>query len=41
MGINIGGDFELEDSERSGRPQKFDDADLEALLDEDSSQTPE
>ncbi|KAG5321111.1 MOS1T transposase, partial [Pseudoatta argentina] len=32
-------DFELEDEERSGAPKKFQDKELEQLLDEDSSQT--
>ncbi|KAG5323487.1 MOS1T transposase, partial [Pseudoatta argentina] len=32
-------DFELEDKERSGTPKKFEDEELEQLLDEDSSQT--
>ncbi|KAG5319625.1 MOS1T transposase, partial [Pseudoatta argentina] len=32
-------DFELEDKERSGAPKKFEDKELEQLLDEDSSQT--
>ncbi|KAG5319593.1 MOS1T transposase, partial [Pseudoatta argentina] len=32
-------DFELEDKERSGAPKKFQDKELEQLLDEDSSQT--
>lgn len=33
------GNFDLEDEERSGQPKKFEDKDLEALLNEDSSQT--
>ncbi|KAG5318101.1 MOS1T transposase, partial [Pseudoatta argentina] len=33
-------DFELEDKERSGAPKKFQDKELEQLLDEDPSQTP-
>ena len=33
------GDFGLEDEERPGQPKKFEDEDLEALLDEDSCQT--
>lgn len=33
------GDFELEDKERPGQPKKFEDKELEALLNEDSSQT--
>ncbi|KAG5324314.1 MOS1T transposase, partial [Pseudoatta argentina] len=32
-------DFQLEDKERSGAPKKFEDKDLEQLLDEDPSQT--
>ncbi|KAG5317388.1 MOS1T transposase, partial [Pseudoatta argentina] len=32
-------DFELEDKERSGSPKKFQDKELEQLLDEDPSQT--
>ncbi|KAG5313536.1 MOS1T transposase, partial [Pseudoatta argentina] len=32
-------DFELEDKERSGAPKKFQDRELELLLDEDPSQT--
>ncbi|UYV65740.1 ALG2, partial [Cordylochernes scorpioides] len=35
------GDFDTRDKERGGRPIKFEDAKLEALLDEDSSQTQE
>ncbi|UYV75492.1 SETMAR [Cordylochernes scorpioides] len=35
------GDFDTGDKERGGRPIKFEDAELEALLDEDSSQTQE
>ncbi|UYV79010.1 SETMAR [Cordylochernes scorpioides] len=35
------GDFDTRDKERGGRPIKFEDAELEALLDEDSSQTQE
>ncbi|UYV66432.1 hypothetical protein LAZ67_4001656 [Cordylochernes scorpioides] len=34
-------DFDTRDKERGGRPIKFEDAELEALLDEDSSQTQE
>ena len=33
------GDFGLEDEERSGQPKKFEDEELEALLDEDCCQT--
>lgn len=33
------GDFDVEDKERSGRPKKFEDDELEALLDEDPCQT--
>ena len=32
-------DFVLEDKERSGAPKKFEDKELEELLDEDPSQT--
>lgn len=32
-------DFCLKDKERSGQPKKFEDAELQALLDEDSAQT--
>ncbi|KAG5305967.1 MOS1T transposase, partial [Pseudoatta argentina] len=32
-------DFQLEDKERSGAPKKFQDKELEQLLDEDPSQT--
>ena len=35
------GDFDLEDQERAGCPKKFEDAELEALLDEDPCQTQE
>ncbi|UYV70362.1 SETMAR [Cordylochernes scorpioides] len=35
------GDFDTRNKERRGRPIKFEDAELEALLDEDSSQTQE
>ncbi|UYV71485.1 SETMAR [Cordylochernes scorpioides] len=35
------GDFDTRDKERGGRPIKFEDAELEAFLDEDSSQTQE
>lgn len=35
------GDFDTEDKERSGQPKKFEDVELEALLEEDSSQTQE
>ena len=35
------GDFSTEDKERPGQPKKFEDAELEALLHEDSSQTQE
>ena len=34
-------DFGLEDEERLGQPKKFEDKELEALLDEDCSQTQE
>ena len=33
------GDFSLEDKERPGNPKKFEDEELEALLDEDCCQT--
>ena len=33
-------DFQLEDKERSGAPNKFEDKELEEILDEDRSQTP-
>lgn len=33
------GDFGVEDKERSGRPKKFEDSELKALLDEDPNQT--
>ena len=33
------GDFDVEDKERSGQPKKFEDEELEALLDEDPCQT--
>ena len=35
------GDFDLEDEERLGQPKKFEDEELEALLDEDCCQTQE
>ena len=35
------GDFSLEDEERPGQPRKFEDEELEALLDEDRCQTQE
>ena len=35
------GDFDVEDKERSGRPKIYEDAELEALLDQDSCQTQE
>lgn len=35
------GDFDVEDKERSGQPKKFEDTELEQLLDEDSCQTQE
>ncbi|UYV65578.1 SETMAR [Cordylochernes scorpioides] len=40
-GAPTGGDFDTRDKERGGRPIKFEEAELEALLDEDSSQTQE
>ena len=33
------GEFDVEDKERSGRPKVYEDAELEALLEEDSCQT--
>jgi len=33
------GEFDVKDKERSGRPKMYEDAELEALLDEDSCQT--
>ena len=33
------GEFDIEDKERSGRPKVHEDAELEALLDQDSCQT--
>ncbi|GBP41946.1 Mariner Mos1 transposase [Eumeta japonica] len=33
------GDFDVEDKDRSGRPNIYEDAELEELLEEDSSQT--
>ena len=35
------GEFDNEDKERSGRPKVYEDAELEALLDQDSCQTQE
>ena len=35
------GDFSAEDKPRSGQPKKFEDKELEALLEEDQSQTQE
>lgn len=35
------GDFDLSDKERGRPPKKFNDADLQALLDEDDAQTQE
>lgn len=35
------GDFDVDDKERSGRPKTFEDAELQALLDEDDAQTQE
>ena len=35
------GEFDIEDNERSGRPKVYEDAELEALLDQDSCQTQE
>ena len=33
------GEFDVEDKKRNGRPKVYEDAELEALLDEDSCQT--
>jgi len=35
------GDFSVEDKPRSGQPKKFEDKELEALLEEDQNQTQE
>ena len=35
------GEFDIEDKERSGRPKVYEDAELEALLDQNSCQTQE
>ena len=35
------GEFDIEDKERSGRPKVYEDAELEALLDQESCQTQE
>jgi len=35
------GDFSIEDKPRSGQPKKFEDKELEALFEEDQSQTQE
>ena len=35
------GDFSFEDKPRSGQPKKFEDKELEALFEEDQSQTQE
>ena len=35
------GEFDIEYKERSGRPKVYEDAELEALLDQDSCQTQE
>ena len=35
------GDFDIEDKKRSGRPKVYEDAEFEALLDQDSCQTEE
>jgi len=35
------GDFSIEDKPNSGQPKKFEDKELEALLEEDQSQTQE
>ena len=35
------GEFDIDDKERTGRPKVYEDAELEALLDQDSCQTQE
>ena len=35
------GEFDIEDKKRSGKPKVYEDAELEALLDQDSCQTQE
>ena len=35
------GDFDVKDKERPGQPKKFEDEELQALLDEDDAQTQE
>ena len=35
------GEFDIKDNERSGRPKVYEDAELEALLNQDSCQTQE
>ena len=35
------GEFDIKDKERSGRPKVYEDAELKALLDQDSCQTQE
>jgi len=40
-GSTFHGDFSVEDKPRSGQPKKFEDKELEALLEEDQSQTQE
>ena len=37
----MNGEFDIEDKERSGRPKVYKDAELEALLGQDSCQTQE
>ena len=37
----MNGEFDIEDTLRSGRPTVYEDAELEALLDQDSCQTQE
>ena len=40
IGFNASeGDFDTKDKERPGRPKTIEDADLQALLDEDDTQT--
>ena len=36
--VSMDGDFNVEDKLRSGQPKKFEDKELEALLEEDQSQ---
>jgi len=39
--VSMDGDFSVEDRPRSGQPKKFEDKELEALLEENQSQTQE